>query len=233
MSPENPTDAVPASPDALEVEGLAKAYGSRLLFRDLSLRVRPGEQIALIGESGSGKSTLLNLLAGLDRPDAGRIQIAGHLLAAADPDASAALRRRHIGFVFQAFHLLPHLDAVQNVSLALLLQGLPVQQARQRSLDLLTQLGLAARSRAMPAQLSGGEQQRVALARALVHRPSLILADEPTGNLDAETARKALDLMLAQCAGQGSALLMVTHSDFAAERCSRVLKLGPDGLQGA
>ncbi len=216
---------------SLKITQLSKTFGPRVLFQNLSLEMSRGESVALIGESGSGKSTLLNLIAGLDRPSAGEIEIAGRAIQGLVTDDCAKLRREHIGFVFQAFHLLPHLNATQNVALPLLLNRVPAHQAKQRSETLLAELGLTDHFKAMPAQLSGGEQQRVALARALVHRPTLVLADEPTGNLDTETARLALDLMFAACWEQGSSLLMVTHSDAAAARCQRVLKLTTTGLQ--
>ncbi len=215
----------------LKIAHLSKAFGSRVLFQNVSLEMSRGESVALIGESGSGKSTLLNLIAGLDQPDDGQIEIAGQALRGLVSDDSAKLRREHIGFVFQAFHLLPHLNATQNVALPLLLNNVPAQAAKLRSEALLAELGLVHQVKAMPSQLSGGEQQRVALARALVHRPTLVLADEPTGNLDTETARQALDLMFAACVEQGSSLLMVTHSDAAAARCQRVLKLTITGLR--
>jgi putative ABC transport system ATP-binding protein len=230
-SRENPTKDSEKTMFPLKVARISKAFGSRVLFQSVSLEISKGESVALIGESGSGKSTLLNLIAGLDRPDDGQIEIAGQAIQGLVADDSAKLRREHIGFVFQAFHLLPHLNATQNVALALLLNNVPAPTAKLRSEALLAQLGLIDQSKAMPAQLSGGEQQRVALARALVHRPTLVLADEPTGNLDTETARQALDLMFAACAEQGSSLLMVTHSDAAAARCQRVLRLTTTGLR--
>jgi putative ABC transport system ATP-binding protein len=215
---------------SLKVSHLSKSFGARTLFQNVNLEIFPGESVALIGESGSGKSTLLNLIAGLDRPNQGEIQIAGQAIQAMNMDDSAKLRRERIGFVFQAFHLLPHLNATQNVALPLLLNNVPAKQARALSEALLSRLGLATQTQSMPAQLSGGEQQRVALARALVHRPSLVLADEPTGNLDSETAARALDLMFECCAEQASSLLMVTHSEAAASRCQRVLKLTSTGF---
>jgi putative ABC transport system ATP-binding protein len=215
---------------SLKVSHLCKTYGARTLFENVNLEISPGESVALIGESGSGKSTLLNLIAGLERPDLGEIQISGQAIQSLNLDDSAKLRRERIGFVFQAFHLLPHLNATQNVALPLLLNNIPSRQAIELSQTLLARLGLSGQCKSMPAQLSGGEQQRVALARALVHRPSLVLADEPTGNLDTETARQALDLMFECCAEQASSLLMVTHSEAAAARCQRVLKLTSTGF---
>jgi putative ABC transport system ATP-binding protein len=214
----------------LKINRLAKVFGARTLFQNVNLEVAAGESVALIGESGSGKSTFLNLIAGLDQPSAGEIEVAGQAIHRLNSDQSAKVRRQQIGFVFQAFHLLPHLNATQNVALPLLLNNISATDARLRSETLLQQLGLADQVKSMPTQLSGGEQQRVALARALVHRPALILADEPTGNLDTETARQALDLMFTLCAREGSSLLMVTHSDAAAARCQRALKLTSNGL---
>ena len=233
---------IPSSPDfsaqpsaispkvSLQVEKLAKTFSERILFEDLSLVLLQGEQVALVGESGSGKSTLLNLIAGLDQADRGKISIAGQPISGLSTDASARVRREHIGFVFQAFHLLPHLDATQNVAIALLLKGEASGLAKAQSEQLLAQLGLGSRLRAMPSELSGGEQQRVALARALVHKPALVLADEPTGNLDTKTASQALDLVFSLCAEHGSSLLMVTHSDHAAAFCTRSLRLSQGKL---
>ena len=215
---------------ALKITQLRKSFGARTLFEHVNLEISTGENVALIGESGSGKSTLLNLIAGLDRPSDGHIEIAGQAIEALGLEASAKLRRERIGFVFQAFHLLPHLNTTQNVALPLLLNNTPPKVAITRSQALLARLGLSDQFTSMPAQLSGGEQQRVALARALVHQPTLVLADEPTGNLDSETAGRALDLLFECCAEQGSSLLMVTHSDAAAARCRRVMRLTSSGF---
>ncbi len=193
----------------------------------------PGERVALQGESGVGKSTLLNLIAGLDMPDTGSIEVGGcriDKLSAAD---RTLFRRSALGFVFQAFHLLPHLSAIQNVMLPLMLAGIGEQSSRKQALTMLDELGIAARANAKPGELSGGEQQRVALARALVHRPKLVLADEPTGNLDPATAKLALDLLLAQCARHGITLLMVTHSPETAALADRRLLLTQAGLAPA
>jgi putative ABC transport system ATP-binding protein len=189
-----------------------------------------GERVALVGESGSGKSTLLNLIAGLDEPEAGEIRIGGEPMSAHDPDASAALRRRSLGFVFQAFHLLPHLNIVRNVAVPLLLNGIPLEQALDRANRLLERVGLATRAAALPGQLSGGEQQRVALARALATQPALLLADEPTGNLDPGSAARALDLIREECAAAGAALLLVTHSEVAARSADHCLRLADGRL---
>jgi putative ABC transport system ATP-binding protein len=162
--------------------------GGRVLFDGLDLAVAPGEFVAIMGESGSGKSTLLNLIAGLDTADSGSIAIKGAVLDGLDDDSRTKLRREAIGFVFQAFHILPHLTLAQNIALPLVLQHLSAREAEERAHAMLASVGLPGRGNDFPRALSGGELQRVAIARALVHRPSLILADEPTGNLDPETA---------------------------------------------
>ncbi len=200
----------------LSVTAVSKRYRDRWVLRDASLTISAGERVALLGESGAGKSTLLNLIAGLEPPDQGTIVAAGCAIGAADPDAAAAFRREQLGFVFQAFHLLPHLDLVQNVAVPLLLNACPADEARERSAAMLARLGLGDRGASLPRELSGGEQQRVALARALVHRPVLVLADEPTGNLDPATAERALALIAEQVQLTGAALLMATHSEHAA-----------------
>jgi putative ABC transport system ATP-binding protein len=206
----------------LQTEGLSRRVSeARWLFRGLDLALSPAEQLALQGASGVGKSTLLNLLAGLDQPDEGIVRFKGRDLAGMSSAEQLSLRRTAFGFVFQAFHLMPHLTAVQNVMVPCLLAGLPLSAARQRADHLLEQLGLRTVAQAYPSVLSGGEQQRVALARALVHQPEVVLADEPTGNLDPETAHQALDLLCRSCREQGTALVMVTHSATAAERLDR------------
>jgi putative ABC transport system ATP-binding protein len=206
----------------LQTEGLSRRVSpERWLFRGLDLSVAPGEQLALQGASGVGKSTLLNLLAGLEQPDEGRMLFKGQDLTTMSDDARLALRRDSFGFVFQAFHLMPHLNALQNVMVPCLLAGLSLSEAKARAVRLLTSLGLAGVLQALPAVLSGGEQQRVALARALVHQPEVVLADEPTGNLDPETASQALDLLCQTCRDQGAALVMVTHAIEAAQRLDR------------
>ncbi|MCO6427138.1 ABC transporter ATP-binding protein, partial [Nitrosomonas communis] len=168
----------------LELRGISKAYANgRQVLSDLSYTLAAGEYVAIMGDSGVGKSTLLNLIAGLDTPDSGEIRIDGIVLSAGDDDAVTYLRRSHFGFVFQAFHVLPHLTLLQNIALPLLLNRLPLERAEQ----MLAAVGLEGRGQDFPRQLSGGELQRVAIARALVHRPRLILADEPTGNLDPDT----------------------------------------------
>ena len=212
----------------LHIEGLARRFGDSPVFDGVNLHLRAGEFLALQGASGVGKSTLLNCIAGLDEPQQGRIMLAGQVLQTLGEAPRALLRRRVLGFVFQAFHLLPHLSVAHNIALPLLLLGRP-DPARVQAM--LEAVGLAAYGTRMPAQLSGGQLQRVALARALVHKPALILADEPTGNLDPATAREVLDL-LSHCVQQeGSACLLVTHSDEAAARASRRLVLTTHGLQ--
>jgi len=206
----------------LEAEGLAKSYGETRVFADISLTLQAGELVALLGESGSGKSTLLNCLAGLDKPDAGRVLLQGQDLTLMGEAELALLRRERLGFVFQAFHVLPHLSVADNVGLPLLLQRRPDAVRVQQMLDAVGLGDLAAR---MPRQLSGGQLQRVAIARALVHRPALVLADEPTGNLDPRHAEQVLQLLLAQVREQGSACLLVTHSERAAAHADRCIQL--------
>ena len=212
---------------ALQVQGLVRRYGDTPVFAGVDLVLAAGEFVALLGESGVGKSTLLNCIAGLDAADAGQIVVAGTAVGGlAEPDR-ARLRREHLGFVFQAFHLLPHLSVAENVALPLLLLGRP-DDARVQAL--LTAVGLGGLGGRSPAQLSGGQLQRVALARALVHKPALILADEPTGNLDPTTAERMLDVLVAQVRSEGAACLLVTHSAAAAARADRVLRLTANGI---
>jgi putative ABC transport system ATP-binding protein len=210
----------------LEAEGLGRRVtADRWLFRGLNITLAAGEQLALQGASGVGKSTLLNLLAGLDQPDEGRLLYEGKDLKTMGVNEQLHLRRVAFGFVFQAFHLMPHLNALQNVMVPCLIGGLPLDQAKDRAQILLNELGLAATYDQFPAVLSGGEQQRIALARALVHRPKIVLADEPTGNLDPITADLALELLCRSCREHNAALIMVTHSEKAAERLDRRLVL--------
>jgi len=211
----------------LEIQQLAKHYGDSPVFRNVSLSLAPGEFVAIVGESGVGKSTLLNCMAGLDSWDQGSVHLQGHNLGELNDEQRALLRRRHVGFVFQAFHVLPHLDVAQNVGLPLLLLG---QHDDARVQHMLDAVGLSGLGQRLPQQLSGGQLQRVAMARALVHRPALVLADEPTGNLDPATAARVMDALLAQTRAQGSSLVLVTHSEAAAARADRVLKLHADGL---
>ena len=211
----------------LQIRDLAKRYGETVVFRHVSLDVAPGEFVAIVGESGVGKSTLLNCMAGLDSWDEGSVTLHGAVLATLSDDERALLRRRHVGFVFQAFHVLPHLDVAQNVALPLLLLGQPDDARVQAMLDAV---GLAGLGRRLPQQLSGGQLQRVAIARALVHRPSLLLADEPTGNLDPSTAARVMDALIAQTREHGASLVLVTHSEAAAARADRRLHLSADGI---
>ena len=213
---------------ALEINGLAKRYGDSTVFEHVSLSVAPGEFVAIVGDSGVGKSTLLNCMAGLDHWDAGQVRLQGQDLSALNDTQRALLRRRHVGFVFQAFHVLPHLDVAQNVGLPLLLLGTPDDE---RVTHMLAAVGLDGLQSRLPQQLSGGQLQRVAIARALVHRPGVLLADEPTGNLDPSTASRVMDALTAQCRLQGSALVLVTHSEAAADRADRVLRLTATGMQ--
>ena len=212
---------------SLDIQQLAKHYGDSPVFRNVSLSLAPGEFVAIVGESGVGKSTLLNCMAGLDSWDHGSVHLQGHNLGELNDEQRALLRRRHVGFVFQAFHVLPHLDVAQNVGLPLLLLG---QHDDARVQHMLDAVGLSGLGERLPQQLSGGQLQRVAMARALVHRPALVLADEPTGNLDPATATRVMDALLTQTRAQGSSLVLVTHSEAAAARADRVLKLRADGL---
>jgi putative ABC transport system ATP-binding protein len=217
-----------AAMSLLEIEGLAKRYDGVPVFEDVSLRVEAGEFVAVLGESGVGKSTLLNAVAGLDTVDAGRVRLDGEDVTAMDERAHALLRRAKLGFVFQAFHVLPHLSVHDNVALPLLLLGQP-DAARVH--EVLASVGLEGLGARLPAQLSGGQLQRVAIARALVHRPRLILADEPTGNLDPRTAELVIDALATERRRAGAACVLVTHSESAAARADRVLRLTAGGLQ--
>jgi putative ABC transport system ATP-binding protein len=218
----------------LEVRGLAKSFGpGARLFEDLELDCAAGEIVAVVGESGSGKSTLLNVIAGLDRPDRGSVRVAGEALDYSDDDALALWRRRSVGFVFQAFHLLPYLSVAENVALPLALNGVGPGERHARAREALAAVGLEARASFRPGVLSGGEAQRVAIARALVHRPQLLLADEPTGNLDAENGQRALECLRAQVRQTHAAALLVTHSATAAASADRVLRLSGHRLRAA
>jgi putative ABC transport system ATP-binding protein len=217
----------------LSIRQLSKTYAGprlRTVLSGIDLELGAGEYVAVMGESGIGKSTLLNLIAGLDRPDAGTIAIDGVDLAGLDDDALTLLRRDKMGFVFQAFHVLPYLTVAQNVALPLSLVGVAESDATAQVSATLDAVGLADRNSRMPRELSGGELQRVAIARALVHRPRLVLADEPTGNLDAESAAQVLSLLRDQVKTNGAAAILVTHSSAAAATADRVLVLTREGL---
>jgi putative ABC transport system ATP-binding protein len=211
----------------LHVRHLRKSFGEAPVFRNVGLDVAGGEFVALVGESGVGKSTLLNAIAGLEPPDGGSVELAGTDLLALDEDGRARLRRETLGFVFQAFHVLPHLSVAENVALPLLLLRRP-DAARVQAV--LEAVGLGDLGGRMPAQLSGGQLQRVAIARAVVHAPALILADEPTGNLDPDTAERVLSVLVEQVRGSGAACLLVTHAQAAAGRADRVLRLTAAGV---
>ncbi|WP_159832559.1 ABC transporter ATP-binding protein [Burkholderia sp. 8Y] len=215
---------------ALECRRLLKTFGpGRTILAGLDFTLGSSEFVAIMGDSGVGKSTLLNLIAGLDAADSGEILIDGAPISTFSDEAASRTRREKLGFVFQAFHVLPHLTLAQNVAVPLLLNGLPIAPAHA----MLAAVGLFNRQDELPRQLSGGELQRVAIARALVHRPRLILADEPTGNLDPETAHEILDLFRAEMKGTGSAAIMVTHSEAAAAFADRVLILADGTLHEA
>lgn len=214
----------------VQLHGLGKQFGERWILRDAGLTLNAGERIALVGESGTGKSTILNIVAGLEPVTEGQAYVLKQPLHQMASDDSARLRRESIGFVFQAFHLLPHLQVWQNVALPLVLNGVSQANSREATLRMLDRLSLAARATDWPTQLSGGEQQRVALARALVHQPTLVLADEPTGNLDPRIASQALGLLHELVRETGASLIMVTHSDQAASAADRIVRLADQQL---
>jgi putative ABC transport system ATP-binding protein len=222
--------------DVLELESITKAFNGahpRAVLRGLNLVVQSGEYVAIMGESGAGKSTLLNLIAGLDQPDSGRVMFDGQDVGVLHDDQATRLRRRSMGVIFQAFHVLPHLSVSQNVALPLLLNGMDRREARSRVDAMLAEVGLDGRGNNLPRELSGGEMQRVAIARALVHKPALLLADEPTGNLDADTAALILHLLREQIKANGDRRamgLLITHSARAAQSADRVLLLADGAL---
>ena len=226
---------MPVGAPVLRLENLGKRYGADRppLFEGLNLELASGAYVAIMGESGVGKSTLLNLLAGLDEPDTGRVILEGRDLRELSDDARTFLRRRHVGFVFQAFHVLPYLTVEQNVSLPLELLGVVKSERAVRVAQMLEAVGLAAAARRRPRELSGGELQRVAIARALVHRPRLVLADEPTGNLDPRTAALILALLRSQIKANAGAGILITHSKAAADTADRILLLDALGLAPA
>ncbi|MEO1365934.1 MAG: ABC transporter ATP-binding protein [Acidobacteriota bacterium] len=213
----------------IQLDDISKSYpeGGKLhrVLEGVDLQIAPGELVALLGPSGCGKSTLLNLIAGLDAPSGGRVRVAGHDLEALDEDARTKLRRGDVGFVFQFFNLVPTLTVLENLLLPLELAGRDDAEGRDRALELLDRVGLADRHGSFPDVLSGGQQQRVAIARALVHEPSLVLADEPTGNLDEASAEVVLELLESTVRDAGVTLVMATHSRDAAAIADRILRL--------
>jgi putative ABC transport system ATP-binding protein len=222
-----------ADPAVLRLENLSKRYAPDrpAIFERLELELKQGEYLAVMGESGVGKSTLLNLLAGLDRPDSGRVVLEGVDLSTLDDDGITLLRRRAVGFVFQAFHVLPYLSVEQNVALPLDLLGVKEPERGRRTREMLAAVGIEPLARRYARELSGGEVQRVAIARALVHRPRLLLADEPTGNLDPRTAAQTLAVLRAQVKANAGAGILITHSRTAADTADRILVLDVGGLK--
>ena len=217
----------------LSIEALRKRYRleGTMVLDGVQLQLQAGEFIAIMGESGAGKSTLLNIIAGLDRPDSGRVLLDGTEMSALDDDASTRLRRARIGFIFQAFHILPYLTVLQNVVLPLELLALSRSQREPRALQWLERCGIAALAQRYPRELSGGELQRIAIARALVHDPALVLADEPTGNLDAATAAQILALLRQQVHASGASAILITHSLAAAHSADRIWRLQAGRLE--
>jgi putative ABC transport system ATP-binding protein len=222
----------PPSQTVLAVEGVGKSYGPQRVLSDISFTLRAGERLALTGPSGGGKTTLLNCVGGVDQPDQGTIRLGEVELTTLSSDGLAAVRRRQIGSIFQFFHLLPTLSAYENIELPLQLLGLGEPERAARVGELVRRVGLTRRSDALPSELSGGEQQRVAIARALVHRPALLLADEPTGNLDSANGAAVLALLRELTDESGVALVLVTHSEEAATLCHRRLSVHDGRLAG-
>lgn len=216
----------------LEARNLTKSYDDRVILREVSLKVEAGERVALTGPSGSGKTTLLNCLGGVDRVDAGTLEFNGAAMETMNGQALAKLRRESIGTIFQFFHLLPTLTAAENIEFPLQLLGMPREQRRQRVDALLQRVGVAHRANALPSQLSGGEMQRIAIARAVSHQPKLLLADEPTGNLDSTSGENILALLREMSEEQGVALVLVTHSEEAAAICTRRIRMRDGQITG-
>jgi putative ABC transport system ATP-binding protein len=214
----------------LTLSAVSKRFGARTVLNSVSLEVGASEYVAVVGESGIGKSTLLHVIAGLEPVDAGSVFFRDAEITRLDDDAATLVRREHFGFVFQAFHVLPHLTVLQNVGLPLMLRGRSRAEIDERAAALLAAVGLGGREASMPRELSGGELQRVAIARALVGDPKLVLADEPTGNLDPENARQVLELLRTQVKSRGAAGILVTHSESAAAGCDRRYRLSSAGL---
>jgi len=214
----------------LRLEGVTKRFGARTVLKAVSIEVAAGEYVAVLGDSGIGKSTLLNVIAGLEPIDSGSISFLGREIEKLNDDDLSLLRRERFGFVFQAFHVLPHLTVEENVALPLLLRGIT---SKTKPREMIAAVGLAGREASPPRELSGGELQRVAIARALVGGPKLVLADEPTGNLDPENARQVLDLFRKEVKSNGAAAILATHSVEAASGCDRVYRLTADGLIAA
>jgi len=212
----------------LKLEGVSKRFGERVVLNAVSFEVAAGEYVAVVGDSGIGKSTLLNVIAGLEPVDSGTVIFQNKDLTVLGDDELSQLRRDCFGFVFQAFHVLPHLTVEENVALPLLLRGIA---SRERARQMIAAVGLKGREGSPPRELSGGELQRVAIARALVGEPKLVLADEPTGNLDPENARQVLDLFRKEVKTNGAAAILATHSVEAASGCDRVYRLGAEGLK--
>jgi putative ABC transport system ATP-binding protein len=218
----------------LSVRNLCKSFSgprAKAVLRDISFDLAAGDYVAVMGESGIGKSTLLNLVAGLDRPDSGEVLFEGADLCALDDDALTRVRRKQMGFVFQAFHILPYLTVAQNVALPLALNGVANAKMRTRVAALLEAVNLGELGDSLPRELSGGEMQRAAIARALVHKPRLVFADEPTGNLDPESAKDVLALLRESVKGEGVAGILVTHSSAAAKTADRIYVLTQSGLR--
>ena len=215
----------------LAITDLSKRYGPSTVFANVCLTVASGEFVSIVGESGVGKSTLLNCMAGLDTWDTGSIAVADKSLGGMSAEQLALWRRSAVGFVFQAFHVLPHLDVAQNIALPLMLLGTAKAETAERVTQMLDAVGLAGLGARLPSELSGGQLQRVAIARALVHRPALVLADEPTGNLDPTTAERVMDALISQTRAHGASLVLVTHSQAAAQRADRVLHLTATGIR--
>ena len=232
MNIENTDVNQPAPAAVLAASNVTKAYAQRQVLRGVSLEVRAGERLALTGASGSGKSTLLNCLGGVDRPDSGSIRFKNIALETLDADGLTEVRRRDIGTIFQFFHLLPTLTAAENVELPLQLNGVDPSARAERVHSLLERVGVAGRAEAFPGQLSGGEMQRVAIARALAYKPSVLLADEPTGNLDSRNGAIILELLRELSDETGTALVLVTHSGAAAQICHREIHLRDGQIGG-